>query len=150
MTSSENFLVSERSQAYILRKQGFKVSHIREIMIKSKNLVIKWSVHGETEPLETHAYVILQFQAFCGCSIVKSGFIFLLKAFNPRDFLNTYENCIFYWYILSPLVSLVYFNIFISFITLDDNFDGLPLPSLQLNSQVSSQTDHFITQCFFK
>ena len=60
MASSENFLVSKRSQAYILRKLGFKVSHIMEIMIRSKNWVIKWSVRGKTEPLEKHAYVILQ------------------------------------------------------------------------------------------
>ena len=28
------------------------------------------------------------------------------------------------------------------------NFDGLPLPFLQLNSPVSPQTDHFITEIF--
>ena len=53
MASSENSLVSERSQVYILKKQGFKVSQIMEIMIKSKYWVIKWFARCET-------YVILQ------------------------------------------------------------------------------------------
>ena len=48
MTSSENSSVSERSQADILRKQGFKVSQIMELLNKSKNWVMKWSVRGET------------------------------------------------------------------------------------------------------
>ena len=50
MASSENSLVSERSQAYIVRKLRFK----------SKNWGIKCSVRGETGSLETNAYVILQ------------------------------------------------------------------------------------------
>ena len=40
--------MSERSQAYIFRKQEFKVSQTVEILHKSKNWVIKWSVCGET------------------------------------------------------------------------------------------------------
>ena len=38
----------ECSQAYIFKKQEFKVSQIMEILYKSKNLVIKWSVCCET------------------------------------------------------------------------------------------------------
>ena len=48
MTSCENSFVSEHSQAYNFRKQEFKVSQIMEILYKSKNRVIKWSVCGET------------------------------------------------------------------------------------------------------
>ena len=48
MAPSENSLVSERSQACILRKQGFKVSQIMELLNKSKNWVMKWYVHGKT------------------------------------------------------------------------------------------------------
>ena len=59
MASSENSLVSERSQPNILGEQGFKVSQIIIIMIKSKNWVIKWSVRGKTGHLETNACVIL-------------------------------------------------------------------------------------------
>ena len=47
MASSENSFVSERSQAYIFRKQEFKVSQIMENLYKSKKWVIKWSVCGE-------------------------------------------------------------------------------------------------------
>ena len=43
MAFSENSFVL-RSQAYIFRKQEFKVSQIMEILYKSKNWVIKWSV----------------------------------------------------------------------------------------------------------
>ena len=32
-----------------LKKQGFKVSQIMKIINKSKNWVMKWYVHGETE-----------------------------------------------------------------------------------------------------
>ena len=39
MASSGNSLVLERYQAYILRKEGFKVSQIMEIIIISKNWV---------------------------------------------------------------------------------------------------------------
>ena len=39
---------SENSQAYIFSKQEFKVSQIMEILNKSKNWVIKWSVCDET------------------------------------------------------------------------------------------------------
>ena len=53
MASSEYSLVSELSQAYILRQ-------IIEIMIKSKTWVIKWSVRGEAGPLDTNANVVLQ------------------------------------------------------------------------------------------
>ena len=37
-----------RSQAYIFRKQEFKVSQIIEFLYKSKNWVIKWPVFGKT------------------------------------------------------------------------------------------------------
>ena len=47
MDSSENPFVSE-SHAYIFMKHKFKVSQIIEILYKSKNWVIKWSVCGET------------------------------------------------------------------------------------------------------
>ena len=47
MASSESSFISEHSQAYIFRKQEFKVSQIIEILYKSKNWVIKWSVKLE-------------------------------------------------------------------------------------------------------
>ena len=48
MASSENSFMSERSQAYIFRKQKFKVSQIMKVLCKSKNWVIKLSISGET------------------------------------------------------------------------------------------------------
>ena len=47
MTSSENSQVPERSQAYIFRKQGLKMSQIIEFLNILKNRVMKWSVLGE-------------------------------------------------------------------------------------------------------
>ena len=43
LASSENSLVSERSQPYIL-----KVSQIMEVLNNSKNCVMRWSVRCET------------------------------------------------------------------------------------------------------
>ena len=69
--SSKKSIVSERSQAYFLRKQGFKVSQIMEIMIKSKNWVIKWFICGGTGSLETNAYGILQILSVCDVIVLK-------------------------------------------------------------------------------
>ena len=47
MASSENSSLSGHSQAYIFRKQEFKVSQIMEFLNKSKNWVIQRSVCGK-------------------------------------------------------------------------------------------------------
>ena len=57
---SENSFVSERSQAYMFRKQQLKVSQIMKILYKSKNCVIKWSVCGELDNLVGESEVVGQ------------------------------------------------------------------------------------------
>ena len=48
MASGENSLVPERSQAYIVKKHGFKVSKIMGLLNKLKKWVMKWSYRSET------------------------------------------------------------------------------------------------------
>ena len=47
-SAGERKLVTERSQCYILRKQGYKVSEIMKILGKSDKFVMKWSQRGES------------------------------------------------------------------------------------------------------
>ena len=48
MDSHEKKWVSERSQAYILRKQGYNIEEIMKILGKSNKFVMKWSKRGES------------------------------------------------------------------------------------------------------
>ena len=66
-----------------------------KIMTKSKNWVIKWFIRGGTGSLETNAYGILQILSVCVVILLKVAHFFLLKAFNPRVCLDTYEHCLF-------------------------------------------------------
>ena len=70
MASSETSLVSERSQVYILKQQGFKVSKIMEIFIKSKY----WFARCKT-------YVILQILGVFVCCFFSIFFFFFFFFF---------------------------------------------------------------------
>ena len=70
--------------------------------------MIKWSVRGETRPLKTIVYVILQIVDVFVVALLLKVTSFFLNAFNPRDYFRYLQTLSFLIFSPFPSVSCLF------------------------------------------